>query len=174
MVERTADEVWAFFARSDELDRQVLRPLGHIAANWEASWDPECQRYAPEPDSFADDLNAVIDAIAATPVPERYHDHEDRIAEHAINHLGWPIQKRGARWIGANYSSILENGSFHDLDQCNLIAAASGRVQKAIDFGQQDFDTMEDGHRAMLAILVTVILYQRYAYGKHLMREAVD
>lgn len=84
--------VWDFFAWSDGLlDYHVLRPLSHVTLNWEARWDHASGRYASEADSFADDLNAVIDLIAACDPPARYHDHEDVLAERTLRDLGWPI-----------------------------------------------------------------------------------
>ncbi|GLK48971.1 hypothetical protein GCM10017620_19440 [Brevundimonas intermedia] len=62
-------------------------------------------------------MNAIIDQIASTPRPDRYHDHEDTLAESVIRNLKWPIQKKGSRWIGADYEAILEQGAFSDFAQ---------------------------------------------------------
>ena len=85
--------------------------------NWEVTWDADRDQYEPEVASFADDLNKVIEQIAISPRPERYHDNEDRLAERVITDLKWPIQKKGGHWHGADYQSILEQGAFRDLGQ---------------------------------------------------------
>ena len=155
--------VRAFFARSDYLDRMVMRPLSHITMNWEAIWDGD--RYQPENDSFAGDLNQIIEQIASSPRPKRYHDNEDRLAQRVLNELKWPIQKKGARWVGADYQSILEQGAFHDIGQKELGTAAAGRVHMALDYGQKHFDEMDDAHMTMLAALMTIMIYQRDCDG---------
>ena len=174
MQNRTADDIRDFFAYSDWLDYMVLRPLSHIAPNWESIWDGG--RYRSEPNSFADDLNHVIDLVAECPRPIKYHDHEDILAERTLRDLKWPIQKKGNRWIGADYISVLEQGAFEDLDQRNLVTAAAGRVHAALDHGQVRFDDMEDGHCYILAGLLSVIIYHRECVGESLLtpEEAED
>ena len=162
---RPPEVVRAFFARSDYIDHMVLRPLSHITMNWEATWDADSDRYEPEVASFADDLNKVIEQIAISPRPERYHDNEDRLAKRVITDLKWPIQKKRGRWQGADYQSILEQGAFRDLGQRELAAAAAGRVHMAFDYGQTHFDEMDDGHMCMLAGLMTIMIYPRDCDG---------
>lgn len=128
-------------------------------------WNHDEKRYQPEPDSFAEDLNEVIDLIAICPRPLKYHEHEDVLAERVVRELKWPIQKRGGRWIGGDYPTILEQGSFDDLDQRNLIAAAAGRVHAALDREQRHFDEMEEGHLYILAALISIIIYHRDCNG---------
>lgn len=164
--------IHSFFARSSFIDYMVLRPLSHIAPNWEARWDGD--EYAPEHDSFAEDLNAVISQIAQCKRPYKYHDNEDKIVEMLINSLGWPVQKKNGKWIGANYAHMLEQGAFRDIGQKNLISAATGRVQAALDFGQNHFDDMEDGHLTMLAALMTIIIYHRETEGTSLINRGGD
>ncbi len=161
----SAEDVREFFAWSEGLDYWVLRPLSHITLNWEVSWDHGNGRYAAETDSFAEELNVVIDLIAACPAPVRYHDNEDQLAQWVLRDLGWPIQKKGSRWIGADYASILEQGGFADLDQQELTSASSGRVRAAITHGQSHVDQMEDGHRTVLTALITIIIYHRLCDG---------
>jgi len=167
----SSDQVRKFFARSDWLDYLVLRPLGHVSLHWETRWDSDADAYEAEPGTFAGDLNVVIGLIAAWPPPRHYHDHEDLLAGSVIRDLHWPIQKKGSRWIGADYASILEQGAFRDLDQRALISAASGRVQAAFRFGQFHFDEMEDGHQSILAELLTIITYHRLCAGTSLYRD---
>jgi len=165
---RKQAETKDFFANSDWLDWFVLRPLSHISSNWELTWRNDLKRYEPEPYSFAADLNEVVYIIATCSKPKRYHDHEDVLAERVIRDLKWPIQKKGKIWVGADYQCILEQGSFHDLGQRDLITAAAGRVDAAIRFGQNHFDEMEEKHMHMLAALVTIIIYHRYCDGSSL------
>ncbi len=143
------------------LDYLVTRPLSHIAGNWELTWDHGSGQYEPEEDSFASLVNQMIDDITVTMPPTRYHDNEDRLAEHVVTHLKWPLHKVGNRWEGANYESILEQGSFKDIDQADLLTAAAGRVHAALDRDQEHFDDMEESHRRMLAGVLAIILYHR-------------
>ena len=166
----SARGIIAFFAQSDFLDRFVLRPLAHIAGNWEATWGGVDVGYLPEENSFAADLNAVIHLIADHPRPARYHDHEDRLAELVLNELKWPIQKKAGRWIGHDYEMILENGALHAFSSRELIAAACGRVHAALDFGQDHFDVMEERHQQILAAILTIIIYCRDCHGESILR----
>ncbi len=144
------EAVRAFFSRSDLLDRIALRPLSHIASNWELRWDGA--QYEHEPNSFAEDLNILIETVISSPRPINYHDYEDIIAKMQAEH--WPIQKIQGRWIGADYRGILEQGAFRDVGQQNLINALVGRVHAALDQKNQDhFDKLEEGHLVMLAEL---------------------
>ncbi|WP_192178275.1 hypothetical protein [Mesorhizobium amorphae] len=168
------DVLVRFFARSDYLDRMVLRPLSHITTSWEASWDHAGAQYELEPGSFAGDLNQVIRQIAFSPRPTRYHNNEDALAQRVIAELRWPIQKKAGRWEGADYQMILEQGAFQDIGQRELATAAAGRVHMALDFGQLHFDDMDDGHMTMLAGLMTIMIYHRYNDGSSVMREEED
>ena len=163
-----------FFANSDCLDRMSLRPLSHIAPNWETEWDHERGRYLPETHSFAEDLNVVIELLTLCRRPRKYHDHEDSLAEEVIREHKWPIQKKRGRWVGADYHFILEQGAFRDLRQRDLIAAAAGRVHAALDHGQQHFDHMEEGHLNMLSGLIATTIYHRHRDGSSLLTEDVD
>lgn len=152
----------AFFANSDGiLDHQVLRPLSHIAANWEISWDDNAQSYESEDDSYASALNQMIEDIADTAPPAKYHDSEDRLAEYVVARLRWSIRKVGGGWVGADYDAILEQGGFQDIDQADLTLAATGRIHAALTRGQKHFDDMEESHRRMLGAVLTIILYHR-------------
>jgi hypothetical protein len=150
-----------FFASSNDLDREVLRPLSHIRSNWETTWDRETEAYKEEDESFAGLLNALIAEIDGVRPPARYHDNEDRLAEYVRDRLKWPIYKSGNRWVGADYGSIIQQGGFDDLDEQDLIKAAAGRIRAAIVRGQRHYDQMEDSHRAILATVLSVILYHR-------------
>lgn len=158
------DTVRRFFAQSELIDHDVLRPLSHIKGNWEVSWDDHMQRYAHEDDNFAKHLNVLIDDIANTAISDRYHDNEDVVANYLAAKPGSRIQKKGGRWIGASYGWILEQGGFDDIDQGELLTSAIGRVAAALQFGQMTYDDMEQGHRLMLADILTIMLYHRSDY----------
>jgi len=159
------EAVREFFRWSDCLDYYVLRPLSHIRPNWEVWWDHERQKYVPASDSFAADLNEVIEQIAKANPPEKYHDHEDRLAEFVRDRLRWKIRKEKGRWIGADYASILEQGGFDDEELRDSFLAASGRVHAAIIRGQRHFDYMEESHQKMLAAVLANIIYHHECRG---------
>lgn len=150
-----------FFRRSDLLDALALRQLSHIKGNWELTWNHDLERYEPEEDSFAEKVNDLIDELSSVEPPQRYHDNEDRLAEHVVNRLGWNIRKVGSRWVGQDYPFILEQGSFGVEAQKDLLLAAAGRIKAAIIRGQHHFDDMEESHRKMLADVLAIVLYHR-------------
>jgi hypothetical protein len=154
----------SFFSNTGLLDHMVLRPLAHVRGNWEVTWDDESQSYKEEPDSFAGLLNNLIAELAITNPPSRYHDSEDRLAEYVQKNLNWGVHKVGMRWVGADYDSILEQGSFGDVDQGELLLAAAGRIRAAQDRGQSHFDDMEESHQRMLSAVLSIILWQRDAW----------
>ena len=158
------DAVRRFFARSDLIDHDVLRPLAHVKGNWDVSWDTKTQQYEHEEDSFAKYLNILVDDIAETAIPARYHDNEDVVANYLAKKPGSKIEKKGGRWIGEDYGWILEQGGFHDFDQAELLTSAIGRVGAALKHGQIHYDQMDQGHRLMLADVLTIILYHRSNY----------
>lgn len=153
-----------FFAWSLVLDEDVLRPLAHVKGNWEITWDHDTRRYEHEQDSFAKQLNIMVDDIADTAVSPRYHDNEDVIANYLAGRPQSGIVKKDGRWTGASYGWILEQGGFSDIDQSELLTSAIGRVAAAIDRGQLHYDDMEQGHRLMLGDILTIILYHRSNY----------
>jgi hypothetical protein len=103
----------------------------------------------------------MIEDIAITASSKRYHDNEDILAEYVIKHLKWQIRKERGRWVGEDYDVILEQGAFNDLDQAELLTAATGRIYAAFEFGQKHYDEMERSHRRMLAAILSIILYHR-------------
>lgn len=146
---------------SDLLDYMVNRELSHIRANWELTWNHSEQKYEPEEDSYAELLNELFRELSAVEPPSKYHDNEDRLAEYLRNNSLWKIRKVKGRWVGAPYESILEQGGFSDIDQKDLVLAASGRIKAAINHGQMHFDDMEESHRYILSIVIVIILYHR-------------
>ncbi len=153
-----------FFANSELLDYIVLRPLSHINMSWELTWSTKDNEYEREEGTFATLLNNLITELSIIIPPAKYHDNEDCLAEYVIQSLGWNIEKQGGRWVGVDYESILEQGGFKDINEQNLVKAASGRIQAALIRGQTHFDNMEDSHKKMLGIVMTIIIYHRQSY----------
>ena len=150
-----------FFAHSDLIDYEVLRPLSHIRPYWELTWDSIRMNYRGEEGSYAGLLNRLIEELDNTTAPTKYHDNEDRLAEYTKKHLNWNIRKEGHRWVGEDYKAIIEQGGFHDLDEGELMLAAAGRIHAARIRGQVQYDQIEESHRRMLAAVLTIILYHR-------------
>lgn len=150
-----------FFTNSDDLDRLVLRPLSHINMNWEIRWCNKNKEYIREEDTFASILNDLIDEFAKTVPPNKYHKNEDCLAEYVKEFLNWKITKINDKWIGEDYDAILEHGGFHDLNEANLVKAATGRINAAIKRNQYHFDEMEKSHQRMLAAVITIIIFHR-------------
>lgn len=150
-----------FFYKSIFLDKFTLRPLSHIRHNWDLDWNDNSKGYIEEDNSFAKEINDLIMELEMVNPPKKYHEHEDKLAEYVSKNLNWGIEKIGAIWNKAQYESILEQGGFGDINENNLILAASGRIHKAIEFGQKHFDEMEMRHMKILATILTIILYHR-------------
>ena len=158
------EDIVSFFECCDFLDYFVTRPLSHIKGNWELIWDDEKSQYVDEEDSYAKSLNGLIKELSTVNPPSKYHDNEDRLAEHVISDLGWNVKKTKGRWVGEDYDVILQQGSFSDLQQQNLVLAAAGRIKAAIIRDQLHFDDMEQSHQLMLASVLACILYHRTDY----------
>lgn len=141
--------------------RDVLRPLSHVMECWELTWDFEGEKYLAEEGSYAALLNELLKELGIVSPPARYHDSEDRLAEYVIEHLKWPILKVGGRWVGADYDSVIEQGSFHDRNERDLTLAAAGRIRAAQILRQKHYDHMEPSHRRMLAAVLSIILFRR-------------
>lgn len=150
-----------FFSNSDTLDYLVTKQLSHICQSWELTWDFDKEEYEREEGTFAGLLNNLIVELANSPIPARYHDNEDALAEYVKATHNWKIQKVGNRWEGADYQSLLEQGGFKDIDETNLVQAAAGRIKAAIDRGQMHFDDVEESHRHVLAYVLAIVLYHR-------------
>lgn len=150
-----------FFRQSDLVDRLALRQLSHIRGNWELTWDDDKGEYKTEEDSYAENVNQLLEELSQIAPPQKYHDNEDCLAEYVQANLNWNIQKVNGRWVGEDYAAILEQGGFDDIDEKNLVLAAAGRIEAAIAHNQLHFDEMEQSHRRMLADVLAVILYHR-------------
>lgn len=150
-----------FFDQSDYLDYEVLRPLSHIRGNWELYPGTDEFHFELEEDSFAKELSELIDELGATEIPDRYHDNEDTLAEYVRDKFDSEIRKVGNRWVGREYQIILQDAGFFDINEENLVQSAKGRIIAAQNFNQNHYDEMETGHRKMLAVILTLILYHR-------------
>ena len=150
-----------FFYKSSFLDMLVLKPLSHIREIWDLSWDGKLKRYLVEDDSFGEEINNLISELEKTVPPKNYHDNEDLLAEYLKERFNWDLKKINKKWTGAEYKVILEQGGFGDINEENLVLAASGRIHAAIKFGQNNFDAMENGHMFILANILSIILYHR-------------
>ncbi|MBC7523917.1 MAG: hypothetical protein H7239_05715 [Flavobacterium sp.] len=151
-----------FFYKSHFLDMFVLKPLWMIRGTWDLFWDTDSKRYLVEEDSFGNEINDLISELESISPPENYHDNEDILAEYVDKKLNWGMKKIKKKWIGADYKVILEQGGFGDIDEKNLVLAASGRIHAAIKFGQKHFDEMENGHMIILSNVLSIILFHRY------------
>jgi hypothetical protein len=150
-----------FFADSDRLSDEVLKLLVHLRPSWELTWNATTDSYVEEESSYAAILNLLILELDSVVPPAKYHDNEDRLAEYVRKNLKWRVHKIGNRWVGADYSQILEQGGFEDIEETDLILAVAGRIRAAVDRGQAHFDDMEDAHRQMLGAILAIILYHR-------------
>lgn len=150
-----------FFRNSELLDALTLRQLSHINGNWELTWDESLEQYEPEDDSFAAKVNDLIEELGSLQPPLKYHDNEDRLAEQVQGRLGWNLKKVGRRWVCEDYPVVLQQGSFNDVDQRELMLAAAGRIKAAMTRGQMHFDEMERSHQRMLADVLAIVLYHR-------------
>lgn len=157
----TEEELITFVKQNELFDYMVTRPLDHILPNWELIWDDKTNRFMVEEDSFAGKVNEMLNELLHAQTPDNYHDNEDLLAEYVQSHLNWDIAKVHGRWISCDYQEILNQGSFGDENQKNLLAAANGRIAAAIQHGQTKFDDMEYGHQRILAMVLASILYQR-------------
>lgn len=140
----------------------VLKPLWVARGNWDLSWDNKTKRYVVEEDSFGNEINALITELEKVNPPDKYHDNEDVLARYVEEKLNWGIEKIGKRWTGSDYKAILEQGGFGDIDEQNLVLAASGRIRASIKYGQKHFDKMENGHMIILSNILSIILFHRY------------
>ena len=162
-------QIQDFFSCSELVDYEVLRALSHIRPNWELTWSLNNEIYESEDDSFASLFNKLIEELATSTPPSRYHDNENALAEYVQQHLNWGIHRQGNIWINRDgkrlapddYITTLAQGAFHDVDEQELIAAAAGRIQAALDRGQNHFDDVEESHRRIIAGVLYSILYHR-------------
>lgn len=162
-------KIHSFFSCSELVDYEVLRPLSHIRPNWELTWHFDDETYESEDDSFAAEFNDMLRELSTCTPPSKYHDNEDVLAEYVQQNLNWGIRKQGKKWVNRegkpltpdDYLVTLQQGAFHDADEQELVFAAAGRIQVALDRGQLNFDDVEVSHRRILAGVLCSILYHR-------------
>ncbi|WMO17196.1 hypothetical protein [Vibrio alginolyticus] len=147
-----------FFQNSDYFERLVTKPLYYIKPEYELDWVGD--KLTESEDSFACYLNQLFDELDAVVAPKNYHKFEDIIAKYSALEDS-TIRKQGKLWIGQDYGWILENGSYNDIDEQNLVLAIAGRIRAAKRFKQYNFDDMEKGHRDMLSELLQCFIYHR-------------
>jgi hypothetical protein len=161
-----------FFAASDVLAYEVLKPLSHMRGNWDPYVDSMTEMYEDEENSFAWLFNQLIHQISQASPPAKYHDSEDRLAEHVQQSLNWGIKKFGNGWLSQSggrltpndYLATLEQGGFKIEGVNDLLDAAAGRISAAIQHGHRHFDEMERGHQIILAGVLAAILYHWAPY----------
>lgn len=161
-----------FFADSAYLDYAALRPLSHVAPNWELTWDSSMGEYEAEEGSLAAHLNVLIEQVARSVPPTDYHSHENRLAQLYARVGGgrFHLSKSGKLWIDSQTNKptskemvghMIEQASSGSDDVPDLVLACAGRVATAMRFGVRHFDDLDDGHLAMLAVLIAVVLFRR-------------
>lgn len=150
-----------FFGLSNMFDHMVTRQLSHIKENWELTWNNKENMFNPEENSYAEIINNLLIELSNLAPPSNYHDNEDKLAEYCKDSLNWPIYKVGKFWRGMEYVCILEQGSFNDENQINLLLSIAGRLRAAINRNQLNFDDIEKSHQKILADVIAIILYHR-------------
>lgn len=160
--------VKSFFQNSTDLYTCVLKKICHIKQQFMLEWNETTQKYIGGFNSFANELNSLIEELDLIDVPDYYHDNEDILAEFVRDRLGWNIYKVGRFWKWndndenkSDYYAIIEQGGWYDAEQKNLLEAVAGRIKAAQHFGQTNFNEMEEGHKVMLGYILATILYHR-------------
>ena len=160
--------VISFFSHSELLAHEVLRPISHVRENWEL-FPGKTEPYEVEQDSFSSELNTLIKEISVTTPPKNYHKFENNVAsymtairdgEYELKNGIWWDHNSGKKLNIETLEFVLEQGSSGWVAAPELVSAAAGRVKAALHYGQQHYDAMEPGHRKMLAILLTIILFR--------------
>ena len=73
----------------------------------------------------------------------------------------WDSAHDGSVLCPDDYIALLEQGSFDDVEQKNLVLAAAGRIHAAMHLNQLHFDDLEQSHQYLLAGVLAAILYHR-------------
>jgi hypothetical protein len=165
------ENVLAFFDQSDWLDYTSLRPISHVASNWELiRTDNGNPLYEEEENSLAAHLNVLIDQIAAVNPPTDYHAFENGLAssyDDAINGRYflqgklWHDRQTGQSIEKDTVGHMMEQASSGSDDAPGLVFAAAGRVATAMRHGVSHFDDLDRGHMEMLAIVLMTLLFRR-------------
>jgi hypothetical protein len=168
--------VFDFFANSDFLDHVVLRPLSHVAANWELTSIPGPDLYLEEDNSLAGQLNVLIEEISTSNPPRDYHAYENKLA------MNYPEVRSGRYYLEGKLWRDIQSGKLvekdfvgHMIEQAtaaqndvpDLVLAAAGRVATAFNFRVAHFDDLDRGHMEMLSVIMTDILFRRSDQPAH-------
>lgn len=169
--EWSRDSVRAFFRRSDWLDGTTLRPIRHVAPNWELiTGDDDGLLFEEEEDSLAAHLNVLIDQIVAVDPPTDYHAFENHIAgqydgvingRYYLKDKLWFNSKTGKPVKKDDVGHMMEQASCGSDDIPELVHSAAGRVATAMAYGKSHFDDLDTGHMEMLAVVMMTILFRR-------------
>ncbi len=165
------ESVRAFFEHSDWLDYTTLRPIWHVAFNWEliSASDDELL-FEEEEDSLAAHLNVLIEQMAATAPPLDYHAFENEIASQYESAVSGRYYLKGKFWFDRqtempiakdDVGHMMEQASCGSDDIPGLVHAAAGRVATAMAYGNSHFDDLDSGPMEMLAIVLMTILFRR-------------
>lgn len=171
-VQWNYNNAMAFFANSAWLDYAVLRPIRHVAGNWELTWDSQSEKYEVETDSLGDHLNVLMYDIATSTPPINYHHHENKLAilYDGIKNGHFKLNRPKKLWIDTTTNSpaskdmvghMLEQASCGHFDVPDLVLSAAGRVATSMRHGVSHFDDLDEGHFEMLAIIMADILFRR-------------
>lgn len=165
------ESILGFFYRSDRLDYTTLRPLSHVRSNWELvgseSGDP---LFEEEEDSYAENLNVLIDEIAAASPSYDYHKLENQIAADYTDAINGRYFLKGTLWHDKqtgqpiqkdDVGHMMEQASSGSDDVPGLVLAAAGRIATAMSYSVGNFDDLDRGHMEMLAIDLMTILFRR-------------
>jgi len=172
VIQWSYESAAAFFANSDWLDRAVLRPISHVAGNWELTWNTHADRYEPESDSLADHLNVLIHDMAASKPPADYHHYENKLAisYDDVKSGRFKLNRSRKLWIDTATNlpvskdmvgHMIEQATCGHYDVPDLVLSAAGRVATSLRFGVSHFDDLDDGHLEMLSVIMTDILFRR-------------
>jgi len=164
------NNVIGFFGHSDLLDRMTLRPIMHVAPNWELTPSDDNLLYEEEEDSLAAHLNILIHRIAKTDPPTDYHALENKIASEYEDARNARYYIKNRLWYDRNTDDpikkddvghMMEQASCGSDDVAELVEAAAGRVAIAMHHGISKFDDLDQGHMEMLAIVMMTVLFRR-------------
>jgi hypothetical protein len=159
-----------FFNNSDLLDHAVLRPIDHVAPNWELTSGGIDGMYIEEDGSLAAHLNVLIEEIATSSPPRDYHSYENALAINYDGVRSGRVYLDGKLWRDAQTGKLVEKDMVgHMIEQAtsahydvpDLVLAAAGRVAAAFHFGTTHFDDLDHGHLEMLSIIMTDTLFRR-------------
>lgn len=170
-IDWSPSTVYSFFYRSDYLDYVVLRPLSHVAPNWELVIGGD-YLFEEEDGSLAAHLNVLVEEISLIVPSIDYHSYENNILYNYSNFLNkyqlkgkiWHDKSTGLPLDKSEIGYMIEQGSSGQVDVPDLVMAAAGRIATSMYYGVDHFDKLDSGHMAMLGIIITIILFRRFDF----------